>query len=333
MDLARVARTPIVAAVLVVTASFVFATIPALNYFAGGWERPLLLTGMMRLAFSLGMLVLLYLLYRSLLSRHGLRVTVRVMREEWKLLGLAMLTTGDVALFSLSYRFVDISVTTALTSLAPAANVVLLVLLNKDRLTRRQGVGLSASAMGMVLVMWAGGASIEVGGEWWRTGVGLALGMSMVACSGLVVAALRLGEVLAIEWYWEGLGDGAGLVWCGSMLTLALAQGVTAPLFILLAMILGAGISVVSLGLMMLMGFVVLAGTALWALANGSGLRPVVNGLGDIQPGWAVLILAVSGITGDVAWLILLAGLTVIVASNFSMQWAARSAFSPPGPA
>ncbi len=324
MDLARVARTPTVAAVLVVTASFIYATVPALNYLAGGWEHPLLLTGMMRLAFSLGMLVLLQLLYGSLLTRHGLRVTVRVMRQEWRLLGLAMLTTGDVALFSLSYRFVDISVTTALTSLAPAANVVLLAALKQDRLSRRQGAGLTASALGMALVMWAGGASIEVGGELWRTGVGLALGMGMVACNGLTVAALRMGEVLAIEWYWEDLGDGAGLVWCGSMLTLALAQGVTAPLFIVLAHVLGESASGVSLGLMMLMGLVVLAGTALWALANGGGLRPVVNGLGDLQPGWAVLILALSGISGEVAWLILAAGLTVTVAANISMQWAGR---------
>ena len=320
MSFARIARTPLVAGALLVMASLVYAVIPSLNYYARGWESPLLLTGVMRLGFSAGVLALLLARYRPLSGRRGLRVTTLAMGQEWKLLGLAMLTTGDVALFSLSYRFVDVSVTTAMTAMVPAANVVLLTMLNRDRLNGRQAVGLLVAALGMALVMWAAGAIIDVSGQWWLVGVGIALGLAMIVCNGLTVAALRLGEVLALEWYWQGLGRGADLVWCGSMLTLALAQGITAPVFLVLGWRAGEVVQPGTLALMILMGLTVWLGTALWALANGAGLRPTANALGYLQPGWAVLILAVLGIAGSVAWPALVAGLAIIVAANIAME-------------
>ncbi len=122
-----------------------------------------------------------------------------------------------------------------------------------------------------------------------------------------------------MEWFWEDLGKGAAMVWCGSMLTLAVAQGITAPLFLVSALATGWP-SWGSLGLMISMGLVVLAGTSLWALANGSGLRPIINGLGYLQPGWALLLLAVLGIAGGVHWVGLLGGLALIVVTNVSVQ-------------
>jgi len=301
-------------------ATLFFALIPALNFYTGGWERPLLLTGVMRLCFAAAAIGTVAALYRPLLSRRGLRTTARAMRGEGTLLGLAALTTWDVALFSLAYRFVDISVVTAMTALAPTANVVMLSLINKNLINRRQMAGLSVSALGMILMMWSGGASVEVSGQWWRFVVGAGLGLGMLACNGLTVAALRIGEVLAVEWYWDGLGRGADLVWGGSMLTLALAQGLTAPVFLLLALNSGSAPPPGTLALMALMGFVVFLGTASWALANGSGLRPMVNALGNLQPGWAVLILAVLGISGDVVWGTLMAGLALTIGANIVVQ-------------
>lgn len=326
MSIAQLARTPVVAALLLVVATFSYSIVPSLNFFANGSDYPLLLTGLMRLGFSAGILVLLFALYRPLLSRKGLAVVKRVARSEWKLIGLAMLTTWDVALFSLAYRFMDISIATAMTAMVPASNVVFLALLNKSWLTWRQKAGLLLCMVGALAVMWAGGFMIETDrmDELWNLGIGVALGLGMVACGGLTVSALRLGEILAIEWYWEELGTGAGMVWGGSMLVLALAQGVTAPLFLALAI--PAGIpSVGALGLMLLMGLAVLLGTALWALANGSGLRPMVNGLGYLQPGWALLILVVLGIAGAVNWVAMVGGLALIVAANALMQiWGGR---------
>lgn len=325
---ARLARTPFVATILLILATFFYATVPSLNFYAHGWEYPLLLTGLMRLGFSVGVVVLIAVIYPPLLSWQSMKVIGRVVREERKLLGLAMLTTADVALFSLSYRFVDISVSTAMTAMVPAANVVILALLNGSWLTLRQTAWLAASVLGVLVVMWAGSSALELrgggGGELWRVGVGVMLGLGMVACSGLTVSTLRLGEILAVEWYWNELGKDAVLVWCGSMLTLALAQGITAPLFLLSAA--SAGLpSLMTMALMFMMGLVVLLGTALWALANGSGLRPMLNSLGDLQPAWAVLILAVLGIAGGVDWTLLAVGLALIVGANIGLQiWGGR---------
>ncbi len=308
-----------VAAGLLILATLIYATVPSINKFAHGSETPFLLTGLMRVAFLGGVLILVAVLYPSVLSRKGIRVMVRVFRSDWKLLGLAMLTTWDVALFTLAYRFVDISVPTAMTAMAPAANVVILALLNSNWINRRQALGLIVSAIGVLLVMWAGGSTIETGSDWVRFGIGVAFGIGMIVCGGLVVSALRLGEVLAIEWYWEELGSNAGMVWCGSMLTLALAQGITAPLFI----VAGAPSGLPQwdrLLLMLLLGITVLLGTSLWTLANGSGLRPAVNALGYLQPGFALIILAILGLAGGVNWLLLTLGLTVIIAANITMQ-------------
>ncbi len=321
MSIAQMARTPAVAAPLIILAALCYAVVPSLNYYAAGWKYPMLLTGLLRLVFSAGVLAMLAVLYRPLFSMQGIRVLARVARSEWKLSILAVMTTWDVALFSLSYRFIDISVVTAMTAMTPAANVVILALLNSNWITWRQAAGLAAAAIGVALVMWAGGSTIETSG--WRNigrfGAGIALGLGMIVCGGLTVSSLRLGEILAVEWFWDELGTGAGLVWCGSMLTLALAQVITAPVFLALALPAGMP-SIGTLGLMILMGLAVMLGTVLWALANGSGLRPVVNALGYLQPGWALLILALLGIAGGVDWTILAAGLMLIVGANIGMQ-------------
>ena len=310
--------------VLLPLATLCYAVVPAMNYFARGWEHPLLLTGVMRLVFAAGVTAALLATRRPLLSRRGLATARRVARQEWKLVALAMLTTGDVALFSLSYRFVDISVSVVMTAMAPAATVVLLAMLTWGGLTLRQAVGLTVSAMGVLVVLWAGGAGAEAGGGWWQVGAGVLLGMGVAVCNGLVVSALRLGEVLALEWYWDGLGRGTSLVWYGTMLTLALAQGVTAPLFLVVAAP-GGLPSSGALILMALMGLTVLLGTWLWSTANGSGWRPAINGLGYLQPGFALLILVVLGISDAVRWGGLVAGMAIIIGANIGLQtWAER---------
>ena len=300
-------------------ATLSYAFVPALNYYSHGWEYPLLLNGLVRLVFSVGMLTLLAILYRPMLSRKGAMAAKRAIKENPKASLLALLTTGDVLLFSLSYRYVDISVATAITAVTPALNVIVLSLLTFGWVNRSQASGLMVAIVGVGLVMWAEGGTIALGGEWWRIVAGSVLALGAAVCGGLTVAALRLGEALAIEWYWEGLGTGPGMVWCGSMLTLALAQGIPAPVFLVLAVPLGLP-SLADLGLMVLTGLAVLLGTALWALANGGGLHPVVNGLGYLQPGWAVLLLVSLGISTGVNLALLGLGLLLIVGANAALQ-------------
>ena len=313
------ARTPVWAVPLLVLASFSYAVVPALNFYAHGWENSLFLNGVVRLTFSLGILLFLAVSFRTLFSRDGLLVTARTIRREWKLLSLSLFTTADIVLFSLSYRFVDISLSTAIAAMTPAANVVALSLLTTGWISWRQTGALILAGVGVLLVMWSEGVTIEIQEHWWRVTMGTALALGAVVSGGLVVAALRLGENLAVDWYWEGLGNSPGLVWCGSMLVLALAQGGTAPFFLLSALPAGMP-SPREVGLMALIGLAVLIGTTLWALANGAGLRPMVNGLGYLQPGWSLLILAALGISGVVHWPLLGAGLALIVASNAAMQ-------------
>ncbi len=74
------------------------------------------------------------------------------------------------------------------------------------------------------------------------------------------------------------------------------------------------------IGLMALMGLAVLLGTTLWALANGDDLRPVINGLGYLQPGWALLILSALGIAGVEQWPFLWGGLALIILANGALQ-------------
>ena len=234
-------------------------------------------------------------------------------------MSLTLVTTADISLFSISYRFIDISLSTAITAMTPAANVVALSLLTTGWITWRQTGALFLAAVGVLLVMWSEGIAIKPDEHWWHVIMGTALALGAVVSGGLVVAALRLGENLGIDWYWEGLGNGPGLVWCGSMFVLALAQGVSAPVFLVLAIPSGMP-SLSHFGLMVLIGFAVLFGTTLWALANGAGLRPVVNGLGYLQTGWSLLILAALGISGVVHWPLLGAGMALIVTANAAMQ-------------
>ena len=302
-----------------VLATLSYAVVPALNFYAHGWENSLFLNGVVRLTFSVGILFFLAVSFRPLFSRDGLITATRTIRREWKLLALSLLTTADLLLFSLSYRFVDISLSTAITAMTPAANVVALSLLTTGWISRRQAGALLLAGVGVVLVMWSEGVNIQADEHWWHVATGTALAMGAVVTGGLVVAALRLGENLGVDWYWEGLGNGPGLVWCGSMLVLALVQGASAPIFLLLAVPTGLP-TVEEFGLMILMGLAVLTGTTLWVLANGSGLRPVVNGLGYLQPGWSLLILAGLGISGVVHWPLLGVGLALIVAANMAMR-------------
>ena len=315
----QLARTPSFALPLMVMASLSYALVPALNFYAHGWENSLFLNGVVRLTFSIGILFFLAVSFRPLFSSAGSIAAARTIRREWKLLALSLLTTVDLLLFSLSYRFVDISLSTAITSITPAANVVALSLLTTGWISRRQAVPLLLAGVGVVLVMWSEGVNIEAGEHWLHAITGTALALGAVVSGGMVVAALRLGENLGLDWYWQGLGNGPGLVWCGSMLVLALAQGVSAPIFLLLAIPTGLP-TVREFSLMLLMGLAVLTGTTFWALANGSGLRPVVNGLGYLQPGWSLLILAALGISGVVHWPLLGVGLALIIAANAAMQ-------------
>ena len=260
------------------------AVVPALNYYAHGWEDSLFLNGVVRLTFAAGMFFSLTVSHPPLLSWHGLLTATKTIRGEWKLMSLTLVTTADIALFSISYRFIDISLSTAITAMTPAANVVALSLLTTGWITWRQTGALFLAAVGVPLVMWSEGIAIKPDEHWWHVIMGTALALGAVVSGGLVVAALRLGENLGIDWYWEGLGNGPGLVWCGSMFVLALAQGVSAPVFLVLAIPSGMP-SLSHFGLMVLIGPAVLFGTTLWALANGAGLRPVVNGLGYLRPG------------------------------------------------
>ena len=302
-----------------VVATLSFAVVPALNFYARGWENSLFLNGVVRLTFCLGILLFLAISFRLLLSRQGVLTSARTIRREWRLFSLAVLTTADILLFSISYRYIDISLSTVLTAMTPAANVVVLSLLTMGWISWSQTCTLLLAAVGVLLVMWAEGISIKADEHWWHVILGTTLALGAVVSGGLVVAALRLGENLGVDWYWEGLADGPGLVWCGSMLVIALAQGASAPLFLLLAIPTGMP-SPSEIGLMVLMGLAVLAGITLWALANGGGLRPAVNGLGYLQPGWSLLILAVLGISGVVHWPLLAAGLALIVGANVAMR-------------
>ena len=319
MGVAGLARTPGWATILMVAATLTFAVVPTLNYYAHGWENPLLLNGVARLTFSVGILLFLALSFPPLFSRAGLQAAAHTVWRERRLLALVLLTTVDIVLFSLSYRYVDISLSTAITAMTPAANVVVLSLMTTGWITWRQGGALLLAAAGVLLVMWSEGVAIEADGHWWHVFIGTALAVGAVVSGGLVVSSLRLGENLAVDWYWAGVGDGPVLVWYGSMLVLALAQGVTAPFFLLLSIPQGMP-SATEIGLMVLMGLAVLAGTTLWTMANGSGLRPVVNGLGYLQPGWSLLILAGLGISGVVHWPLLGLGLALIVAANAAMH-------------
>ncbi len=317
--LVRMARTSAWSSQLLVFATLSYALVPALNYYAHGWENSLFLNGVVRLTFSLGILLFLAVSFRPIFSTRGMLTAARTIRREWKLLALSLLTTTDIVLFSLSYRYVDITLTTAITAMVPAANVIALSLLTTGWITWRQAGTLLLAAFGVLLVMWSEGVAIEGNEHWWKVVVGAALALGAVVSGGLVVAALRLGENLAVDWYWEEVGNGPGMVWCGSMFVLALAQGLTAPFFLLMAIPAGVP-SASEIGVMLLMGFVVLLGTMLWALANGSGLRPVVNGLGYLQPAWSLLILAALGISGVVSWPFLGAGLALIVVANAAMR-------------
>lgn len=308
---------------------FCYAVVPTLNHYAHGWEYPLLLAGTMRLSFTLGVLVVVAATHRSLFSFHSLQVAWRVVRWEWRLFVLAMLTTFDVVLFSLSYRFVDISVSVALTAIAPAASVVFLALLTWGRITLRQALGLAVSAAGVPLITWAGGSGIEASGHWWHIAMGTLLGLGVAVCNGLVVSSLRLGEALALEWFWEGLGKSEGMVWLGSLLTLAVAQGATAPLF--LAMAIPSGLPTRNeLLLMILMGLTVLLGTFFWSAGNGSGWKPAVNSLGYLQPVWALLILVAMGISEIVHWGALVAGMVLIIGANVGLQMWGQPKLTPP---
>lgn len=295
-----------------------YSILPALNYYAHGWEYPMLLTGVTRLIVAAGTLSALAVLYPSLLSREGLRVTCSVMRAEWKLLVLVMLTTADIVLFCMSYRFVDISVSVVLTAMTPATSVIVLAMLTWGRITRRQSIGLAVSAAGVPLVTWAGGAGIETLGNWWETALGTGLALGAAVCGGLLVAALRLGEALGIEWYWNGLGEGTRLVRAGTMVALVVAQGATAPLLVLPSL---ADLpSSDEMSVMVLMGLTVLVGTLLWSAGNRSGWQPVLNSLGYLQPLGAVLILAALGISEIAHWGALTAGMVLIVGSNLGLQ-------------
>lgn len=304
---------------MVCSAMVVYALLPALNHYAGGWEYPSLLTGVMRLVFIVGTVTVVAVRRRSLLSCEGLRVMRRVMWQERKLFLLAMLTTGDCVLFSLSYRYVDISVSTVLTAFTPAASVVFLALLTWGKVTWRQMVGLAVAVAGVPLVMMASGPGIQVSGQPWAISLGVFLGAAAAMLGGLVVAALRLGETLALEWFYEGVtGGGKSLVWLSTMVALAAAQGITAPLLVL--PMLGRLPSLGGVGLMLLMGVAVAAGTLLWSAGNGSGWQPVLNSLGYLQPLWALLILVALGISDVVHWGALAAGATLIVGANFVLQ-------------
>ena len=95
-------------------------------------------------------------------------------------MSLTLGTTADIALFSISYRFIDISLSTAITAMTPAANVVALSLLTTGWITWRQTSALFVAAVGVPLVMWSEGIAIKPDEHWWHVIMGTALALGAV---------------------------------------------------------------------------------------------------------------------------------------------------------
>ena len=317
-----------------------YSGIPLVIALTGGSENPSLFSGTYRIGALLTYLVFLRMVYGPLFNRETFTLIARRFmsaKYRWLIL-LTFASTADYALFALSTRFIDISVTAVLFELWPIVTMFILA-----RLYNRS---VHPMVFWLVILCFFGFlfiTSSQTGGlsdlfdSLLTDPIDLVAGfipaIAAVALTAFAVCAFKAGSLLADDSELTQLRTekniNAPIDLFGAVTVFVVTNTLTIPISIGFGLFVGAttdqplhfssATPAIVLG-----GVLLAAGAMLWQRANEKSDNPGINAMGYLTPVLSLLLLWLFFQIGDVTVPYLIIGTAAIIAANLLINFEAE---------
>ncbi len=306
----------------------VYSTIPLMIAVSGGIVSPFLFNSGWKLGLGAGYVLFLLIWHRRLVQSGAVLNLLRRRILCWAFVPV-LFNNFELALFSLSARYLDISVVAVIYELYHAGVIGLMAYLfrHEGRHLRVTFSTVFLMLLGMVGVGFVVFAQTGTFGSLGEAGAGallwgLGLSGASVAAAACAAFAFRWGSDLGDELVGLGLAErGSGSdVFCVVAVTIV-ANAVSIPLNLVLGFVLGeapvSGAVLWTLGLAALGGlFLNSAPSVFWRKANLMARNLGVNALGYVTPVGSLLWLLAFGFVGVSEWRYLVVGTGLLVMVN-----------------
>ena len=321
-------------------AVFCYSGIPLVVALTGGSENPSLFSGTYRIGALLTYLVFLRVVYGPLLNRDTFTLIARKFmsaKYRWLVL-LTFASTADYALFALSTRFIDISVTAVLFELWPIVTMFILAKLYSR--------SVHPMVFWLVILCFAGFlfiASSQNGGFSESLDsllvdpidfvAGFIPAIAAVALTAFAVCAFKVGSQLAddgeLTQKVAGKDINGPIDLFGAVMVFVVSNALTIPISIGFGVFSGvttdqplhfsAATPAVVLG-----GVLLAAGAMFWQRANQRSDNPGINAMGYLTPVLSLVFLWLFFQVGDVLVPYLIIGTSAVIAANLLINFEAE---------
>ena len=321
-------------------AVFCYSGIPLVIALTSGSENPSLFSGTYRIGALLTYLVFLRLVYAPLFNRETFTLLARRFmsaKYRWLIL-LTFASTADYALFALSTRFIDISVTAVLFELWPIVTMFILARLYNRRVHSMVFWLVILCFFGFLFITssQAGGLS-DLFDSLLTDPVDLVAGfipaIAAVALTAFAVCAFKVGSLLADDGELTQLtadkNINAPIDLFGAVAVFVVTNALTIPLSLGFGLFVGATtdqpvhFSSVT-PIVMLGGVLLAAGAMLWQRANEKSDNPGINAMGYLTPVFSLILLWIFFEIGDVLVPYLIIGTAAVIAANLLINFEAE---------
>ena len=321
-------------------AVFCYSGIPLVIALTSGSDNPSLFSGTYRIGALLTYLVFLRLVYAPLFNRETFTLLARRFmsaKYRWLIL-LTFASTADYALFALSTRFIDISVTAVLFELWPIVTMFILAKLYTRRIHSMVFWLVILCFFGFLFITssQAGGLS-DLFDSLLTDPVDLVAGfipaIAAVALTAFAVCAFKVGSLLADDGELTQLtadkNINAPIDLFGAVAVFVVTNTLTIPLSLGFGLFAGATtdqpvhFSSVT-PIVMLGGVLLAAGAMLWQRANEKPDNPGINAMGYLTPVFSLILLWLFFEIGDVLVPYLIVGTAAVIAANLLINFEAE---------
>lgn len=321
-------------------AVFCYSGIPLVIALTSGSENPSLFSGTYRIGALLTYLLFLRLVYAPLFNRETFTLLARRFmsaKYRWLIL-LTFASTADYALFALSTRFIDISVTAVLFELWPIVTMFILAKLYNRRVHSMVFWLVILCFLGFLFI-----TSSQTGGlsdlldSLLTDPIDLVAGfipaIAAVALTAFAVCAFKVGSLLADDSDLKQLSAdkqiNAPIDLFGAVTVFVVTNTLTIPISIGVGLFVGTTTSQPvhfgSVTPVVISGGVLLAaGAMLWQRANEKSDNPGINAMGYLTPVFSLILLWLFFEIGAVVVPYLIIGTAAVMAANLLINFEAE---------
>ena len=317
----------------------IYSTIPLILAIAGGISSPFLFNSGWRLGLAIGYGLFLWFWHRRLVQDRAVRGLFLRRIACWSFIPMVF-NNFELSLFSLSARYVDISIVAVIYELYHIGVIWLTAYLFRHERRFRQVTFttfllMSTGLAGIGFVIFAQTGTFRGLDETSIWGIGLGLGWSVAAAVAAACAgfAFKWGSDLGRDLVDQGLAenDGSADIFCVVAVNLV-ANAICVPLNLGLSFVLSepANVSVFlgTLGLAIVGGLLLNSvPSVFWRKANLITHNLGINALGYATPVCALMWLWVFALVDVAAWPYLVVGTAAVITVNLLINFEAEVRF------